>query len=166
MKKTLLLVLVLFFGLLSYGQDKKTFSKDNISFEYPGHWIIRDFPGQYILISEPPKEELSVMATFDVAVDSNTIDLREYVRNYISLMETNIDFSNFKVISKHRRKYLGDNAFELHCTATLQSIPMEWKSVFFARNGLTYKLTTTAMIGQFLIVQKETEHIFDSFELK
>ena len=165
MKKTLLLVLVLFFGLLSYGQDKKTFSKDNISFEYPGHWIIRDFPGQYILISEPPNEELSVMATFDVDVDSNAIDLREFVRNYISMMETNIAFSNFKVISKQRRKYLGENAFELHCTATLQSIPMEWKSIFFARNGVIYKLTATAMIGQFLLLKDERERLFGTFKL-
>jgi len=159
------MALGLFLGLFCSGQDKKTYTKDNISFEYPGHWIIRDFPGQYILISEPPKEELSVMATFDVAVDSNAIDLREFVRNYISMMETNIAFSNFKVISKQRRKYLGENAFELHCTATLQTIPMEWKSVFCARNGLIYKLTATAMIGQFLLLKDEREQLFGTFKL-
>ena len=152
--------------MLSLGQETKTFEKDNIKFEYPTEWITRDFPGYYILVSEPPKEEMSVMTTFDVAVERDSKNLKEYCEGYESKMSNNEQFKDFKIKEKNKIFFKGMEAIEYKCTATVSYLPIEWKSVVFKKDERIYKLSTTSMIGEFYLQKEITERIFDSFDIK
>ena len=166
MKKVFLTILTLIICTIIYGQETKNFTKDNISFEYPSDWIIRDFPSYYILVSEPPKEQMSVMTTFDVAIDAGFKKLDSYCKDYEEKMLTNEHFKEFKIKSKENIDFKGFKAIEYNCTATIQYLPIEWKSIIFIKDKKVYKLSTTSMIGQFYLLKETTNKIFKSFEIK
>lgn len=152
--------------MLSMGQETKTFEKDNIKFEYPTEWITRDFPGYYILVSEPPKEEMSVMTTFDVAIEEDSKNLNEFCKEYENKMSNNGQFKDFKIKKKNKIDFKGVSAIEYNCTATVSNLHIEWKSIVFMKGGKIYKLSTTSLIGQFYLQKEITERIFESFEIK
>lgn len=164
-KMTITTILFLF-GAFSYGQETKVFKKDNISFEYPKHWITRDFPDYYILVSEPPKEELSVMTTFDVSIEVGYKSLKKYSESYEKTMNTNEYFKDFKVNIKKKINFKGMKAIEYYCTATVSYFPIEWKSIIFMKDGKVYKLSTTSLVGQFYQLRETTEKIFESFKIE
>ena len=164
-KKTITTILVLFCAFC-YGQETKTFKKDNISFEYPNHWITRDFPGYYILVSEPPKEQMSVMTTIDVALEVGYESLKQYSKSYEKKMKTNEQFKDFKVKMKKQIDFKGMKAIEYNCTATVSYLPIEWKSIIFMKYGKIYKLSTCSLIGQFYLQTEMTEKIYESFKIE
>ncbi len=159
------MTLFLFCNLM-YGQETKSFKKDNMSFEYPSNWLTRDFPMYYILVSEPPKEQMSVLTTFDVAVEEGHKSLKKYCKGYENNMTTNAQFTEFKIEAKKEIDFKGLKAIEYHCTATVQNLPIEWKSIVFMKDKRIYKLSTTSLIGQFYLMKETTEKIFDSFGIK
>lgn len=152
--------------MLSLGQKTKTLEKDNVKIEYPAEWVNRDLPGYYILVSEPPKEQMSVMTTFDVAVEEGSKNLKEYCEEYENKMAANEQYKNYTLKSKKEIDFKGMDAIEYNCTATVSSLPVEWKSIVFIKNGKIYKLSTTSLIGQFYLKKEITEKIFESFEIK
>jgi hypothetical protein len=166
MKKTTITIILILICTFSYGQETKIFKKDNISFEYPVEWINRDFPSFYILVSEPPKEKMSVMTTFDVAVEKDYKSLKEFCDSYENKMLTNEQFNDFKIKTKNKIDYKGMKATEYNCTANVSYLPIEWKSIIFMNDGKIYKLSTTSMIGQFYLIKETTEKIFDSFKIE
>lgn len=164
--KKILLMLAIFTGSFAYSQETKIYHKDNISFEYPSHWLVRDIPTYYILISEPPKEELTLMATFDVAIDEEYTDLNKYCKSYEGKMANSEQFENFEVKSKDEIKFNGLDAIQYHCTAIVQYLPIEWKSIVFLKDNKVYKLSTTALIGMFYLNKELTDKIFESFKIE
>jgi len=166
MIRSILTLLVVNITLMSHGQETKTLEKDAISFEYPINWLVRDFPGYYILVSEPPKEQMSVMTTFDVAIDETFKTVKKFCLDYEEKMTNNSDFKDFKIKSKDEIDFKGYEAIEYHCTATVQYLPIEWRAIVFMKNGKIYKLSTTSMIGQFYLLSEKTNKIFESFEIK
>ena len=166
MIKTTITTILILFCTFCYGQETKTFKKDNISFEYPNHWITRDFPGCYILVSEPPKGQMSVMTTFDVALEEGYESLKQYSKSYENKIKANEQFKDFKVKMKKEIDFKGIKAIEYNCTATVSYLPTEWKSVVFMKDGKIYKLSTTSLIGQFYLQKETTEKIFESFKIE
>ena len=152
--------------MLPLGQETKTYEKDNIKFEYPAEWISRDFPGYYILVSEPLKEKMSVMTTFDVAVEEDSKNLKKYCKEYENKISNNEQFKDFKIKEKNNIVFKGMKAIEYNCTSTVSYIPIEWKSIVFVKDRKIYKLSTTSMIGKFYLQKEITERIFESFEIK
>lgn len=166
MKKTTITTIIILFCTFCYGQETKTFKKDNISFKYPNHWITRDFPSFYILVSEPPKEQMSVMTTFDVALEAGYESLKQYSNSYEKKMKTNEQFKDFKVKMKKQIDFKGMKAIEYNCTATVSYLPIEWKSIIFMKDEKIYKLSTTSLIGEYILQNKVTEKIFESFKIE
>jgi hypothetical protein len=66
--------------------------------------------------------------------------------------------SGKKIIFKHNK------AIELHYTAIVQQIPIEWKSIIFRYNKNNFKLTTTHGIEQSLLITNMTNAIFNAFK--
>ncbi len=157
---------MLFFLLSMFvsGQETKTFEKDNINFQYPSDWIVRNLPGFYILVSEPPKEVVSIMTTFDVEIEEGAKNLKQYGKQYERTMSTN--YKDFKIKSRKEVDFKGMKAIEYNCTAIVHSLPVEWKSVIFIKNGKIYKLSTTSLLGDFHLKKEITEKIFESFEIE
>lgn len=166
MTKTTITTILIFFCAFCYGQETKTYNKDNITFEYSNHWIPRDFPEYYILVSEPPKEQMSIMTTFDVALGLGYESLEQYTKIYEEKMKTNEQFMDFKIMGKNQMDFKEMNAIEYHCTATVSYFPIEWKSIVFMKNRKVYRLSTTSLIGQFYLQKEMTEKIFESFSIE
>ncbi|MEM6686958.1 MAG: PsbP-related protein [Bacteroidota bacterium] len=166
MIKITITTILLLFSMLSLSQEAKTFEKDNIKFEYPTEWVQRDFPGYYILVSEPTKEKMSVMTTFDVTVVENRNNLSMYCEEYESQLSNSEQFKDYKIKEKKEITFKGMKAIEYHCSVTISYIPLEWKSIVFIKNDKAYKVTTSSMIGEFYLNKEKTERIFNSFEIK
>lgn len=166
MRKSTIATTFILFCTFCYGQETKTFKKDNISFEYPIHWITRDFPGYYILISEPSKDQISVLTTFDVAFEEGYKTLKQYCKTYEKRVKTNEQFKDFKIKMKKKIKFKGMEAIEYNCTATALYLPIEWKSIIFLKNGKIFKLSTTSMIDQFFLQKGIIEKIYESFQIE
>jgi hypothetical protein len=166
MVKSIITTVLVFICAVSYGQDIKTFKKDNISFDYPVSWVKRDFPQYYILVSEPPKEQMSVMTTFDVAVEEGHKSLLGFCKSYENQISTNEQFQDFRIKSKQEIEFKGLKTMEYHCSAKIQHLSIEWKSLVFMKEGKVYKLSTTSLTEQFELLKETTEKIFDSFEIE
>jgi predicted Zn-dependent protease len=163
--KTIITTVLLLLATISYGQETKTFKKDNISFEYPKHWVINNAPNFYILVNEPPEKEISVQTTFDVSLEEGYDSLEEYCNSYESKMAVNEYFKDFKVNVKKEILFKGMKAIEYNCTASVSFLPIEWKSVIFMKDGKVYKLSTTSIIGEFFLLRETTNKIFESFKI-
>lgn len=124
-------------------QDNKTYNKDNISFEYPSRWIARDFPNYYILISEPPKDVVSVMATFDVEINDSIKSLKKFCNNYEEKLKNSKVFQHVDIFLKLDYKFKGYDAMYYSWTAMMQNLPVEWISIIFIKDKKIYKLSTT-----------------------
>lgn len=163
--KTIITAILFLIVTVSYGQETKTFKKDNISFEYPSHWIISNIPNFYILVNEPPEEEISVQTTFDVSLEEGYKSLDAYCTSYESKMSVNEYFKDFKVNIKKEIIFKEMKAIEYNCTASVSFLPIEWKSVIFMKDGKVYKLSTTSIIGEFFLLKETTNKIFESFKI-
>ena len=163
MKTTILIVLFFFLTSIMFSQETKKISKNGMSFEYPIDWIERDIQGYLILLSEPAGKELTIMATFDVELDEKFKSVKDFYSNYKTKMKSSEMISEFKVKSKKEIKFKGYEAIEIYCSATLQNLPTEWKSIIFMKDEKIYKLTTTAMIGKFLLLKDKMDKVFESF---
>lgn len=131
----------------------------------PNNWGVQNIPPYYILVSEPAKPVVQVLTTFDVEIDTLFSDLDSFCTNYEERLGKSEVFLDFFVVSKKEIDFHGLIAFEYHCTATVTQMPMEWKSVVFVKNDKVYKLSTASLIGQFRLMEKTTDAIFESFEI-
>ena len=166
MKTHSTILLGLLLNLACFGQEVNSFSKDNISFDFPSHWVIQDVPNYYILVSEPETESLLPLATFDVQVDSLNTSLDQFCEDYEVMMGSNAAVVSFDVVSKEKIQFLGVDAYDMHCSAVLQNLSIAWRSLVFRKDGVTYKLTTTSMVNTFFSLKEVTNPIFDSFLLE
>lgn len=162
-----LIVLILWAGY-AFGQNVKTlrYDKEKISLEYPTEWVVRNFEPYPVLVSEPPEKEITVMSTFDIAFDYVTPNLAEFCKKYEEKMAKGETYKNFKVESKTKITYKGYDAYEYHCTATYQSISLEWKSIILLKDGKVFKLTTTSSTQKYVGNKAKTDKIFESVKFE
>jgi hypothetical protein len=166
MKKILLIGIFTFPTICVFGQEIKTLRRDKISIEYPSNWVVRDLDGYSMLVSEPEEKEWSVMTTFDIQIDANFKTVDAFCDNYKKKMTRNEIFKDFNIKSKKKISYKGNTAIEYNYSASVQDLPMEWKSIIFLRDNKIYKLTTTSLIGEFYLIKDKTDKIFDSFKIE
>lgn len=158
-------MLLITIGTRIQAQELQPFSKDNIRFQMPASWVVQPIPQYYILVSEAAQPTVQVLTTFDVEIDSVFSDLDSFCTDYEARLSKSEVFLNFVVLEKKPIDFHGMPAIEYHCKATAMSMPMEWKSVVFVKNGKVYKLSTASLIGQFKLQEQATNQIFDSFEI-
>lgn len=163
MKKIIFTFILLLNFYVTHGQEVQKISKNGVSIEYPNDWVIRDFEGYLLLVSEVAGEELTFMSTFDIQIDSTYSDTKLFCKNYEKKMKKSEFFKEFKINSKKNIEYKGLNAIEYNCTANVQYLPIEWKSIIFQKEGKIYKLTTTSTIGKSYLLKDKTDMIFESF---
>ncbi len=166
MKRTSLLILLCFVMLIALGQDVQSFQKENISFDLPAEWEVKDIPDFHILVGEKAREEVSVMTTFDVAVEPGFSNLEAYCGDYEGKMMTNEQFKEFTIRSKQAIDFHGFDAMDYHCSASVYSLPIEWRSVIFMHKGKVYKLSTTTTADRFETMRERLDGIFRSFRMK
>ncbi len=163
MKKAVYIIFFLI-GITSCAPRTNLLKKDGISINYPSEWAVKNLDNYIVLVSEPPKKELSVMTTFDIQRHSGYSDLNRFFKDYQNKMIENEIFKNFKIKSNQNTTFKGYSAINYRCTAIVQAIPIEWESIIFIANEKVYQLTTTSLTYKFNSIKKKTDAIFKSFD--
>jgi hypothetical protein len=168
--KTVLLFFVFTMSFVAVGfcQNVKSlrYEREKIYLEYPSDWLVRNAEGYAILVSEPPTKEVTVMSTFDVQVDYLTHSVSEFCKKNEKELAMSQSFKFFKIASKKSIVFKGLEAVEYQCTAVAQSLPLEWRSIIFIKDGKVFKLTTTSIVDKYMLNQLKTNEIFESFRFE
>lgn len=137
--------------------------KYNFDISYPDNWKEIQIEKHELLISEPYVKEGVVATTFDIQVDNDSPTLKTYIKKYQATLNNSDTFKNVALVSSKKINFKNNKAVELHYTALVQNIPIEWKSIIFKHEKNIFKLTTTHGKEQSLFIENIANAIFNTF---
>ena len=138
--------------------------KYNFDICYPDDWKEIKIEKHELLISEPNIKEGVVATTFDIQIDNDSPSLKSYVKKYKVTLNNSDIFKDVKILSEKKIIFKHNKSVELHYSAVVQQIPIEWKSIIFRYNNNNFKLTTTSLMGNLLLMINTTNDIYNSFK--
>jgi len=148
-----------------HSNTTKTYSQNNISFDYPGSWEIANTtsPNSVVAVADPSTVQNGNPTTFVLiqkpAVAKGTSIDTLYAANYASFFN-----NTYELVSEGNVTVNGVNALENIYKTNTTGIQKEYQAEWLSENGTAYVILCVSNVNDFKNQQSNFNLILDTFK--